>query len=248
MTYVIAEPCVNTKDTACVEVCPVDCIHPKKDEPEFEAETKLYIDPETCICCDQCVPECPVEAIYAEDDVPDEQREFIALNAEMAPQCPPIVEKRKPLIVGAVVMAVVASIGAVGVPAGWYNRAKVSATLTEPIAIESAPQAAMPIPEVEKIEAPASSAGDAAPLAARRQREKDRARAREERAAFVNQPANGSTPTKGGPKKVAVTVSYDETGRVVQASGGDASALRIARQKRFPPGKAGSATVTIPIN
>ena len=45
MTYVIAEPCVNTKDTACVEVCPVDCIHPKKDEPEFEAETKLYIDP-----------------------------------------------------------------------------------------------------------------------------------------------------------------------------------------------------------
>ena len=51
MTYVIAEPCVNTKDTACVEVCPVDCIHPKKDEPEFEAETKLYIDPETCIDC-----------------------------------------------------------------------------------------------------------------------------------------------------------------------------------------------------
>jgi len=41
MTYVIAEPCVNTKDTACVEVCPVDCIHPKKDEPEFEKENKL---------------------------------------------------------------------------------------------------------------------------------------------------------------------------------------------------------------
>ena len=59
MTYVIAEPCVNTKDTACVEVCPVDCIHPKKDEPEFEAETKLYIDPETCIDCGACVPGVP---------------------------------------------------------------------------------------------------------------------------------------------------------------------------------------------
>jgi NAD-dependent dihydropyrimidine dehydrogenase PreA subunit len=33
MAYVIAEPCVGTKDTACVDVCPVDCIHPRKDEP-----------------------------------------------------------------------------------------------------------------------------------------------------------------------------------------------------------------------
>ncbi len=64
MTYVIAEPCVNTKDTACVEVCPVDCIHPKKDEPDFAAETKLFIDPETCIDCGACVPVCPVQAIF----------------------------------------------------------------------------------------------------------------------------------------------------------------------------------------
>ena len=27
MAYIIAEPCVGTCDTACVEVCPVDCIH-----------------------------------------------------------------------------------------------------------------------------------------------------------------------------------------------------------------------------
>ena len=27
MTYVIAEPCVNVIDQACVAVCPVDCIH-----------------------------------------------------------------------------------------------------------------------------------------------------------------------------------------------------------------------------
>ena len=31
MAYVIAEPCIDVKDTACVDACPVDCIHPKKD-------------------------------------------------------------------------------------------------------------------------------------------------------------------------------------------------------------------------
>ena len=41
---------------------------------------------------------------------------------------------------------------------------------------------------------------------------------------------------------MTVQVTYDENGRVTQASGGDATALRIARQKRFPAGKAGSAT------
>jgi Na+-translocating ferredoxin:NAD+ oxidoreductase RNF subunit RnfB len=35
MTYVIAEPCIGTKDTACVDACPVDCIHPKKDEAKY---------------------------------------------------------------------------------------------------------------------------------------------------------------------------------------------------------------------
>jgi len=63
MTYVIAEPCIGTKDTACVDVCPVDCIHPRKDEPSFEAETQLYINPAECIDCGACVPVCPVTAI-----------------------------------------------------------------------------------------------------------------------------------------------------------------------------------------
>ena len=56
MTYVIAEPCIGTKDTACVEVCPVDCIHPKKDAPEHAAATQLFIDPDSCIDCGACVP------------------------------------------------------------------------------------------------------------------------------------------------------------------------------------------------
>ncbi|MCI0630169.1 MAG: ferredoxin family protein, partial [Phycisphaerales bacterium] len=64
MTHVIAEPCIGTKDASCVEVCPVDCIHPTKDEaPTFEKSEMLYIDPETCIDCGLCVDECPVQAI-----------------------------------------------------------------------------------------------------------------------------------------------------------------------------------------
>jgi len=68
--YIIAEPCIGTKDTACVDVCPVDCIHPRKDEPEFEQATMLYIHPEECIDCGACEPECSVEAIRVEDQLP----------------------------------------------------------------------------------------------------------------------------------------------------------------------------------
>ncbi len=80
MTHVIAEPCINTKDASCVTVCPVDCIHPTKDEPEFETESQLYIDPATCIDCGLCVVECPVQAIYLEGDLPAEWRRFTGIN------------------------------------------------------------------------------------------------------------------------------------------------------------------------
>ncbi len=82
MAYVIAEPCINTKDTACVNVCPVDCIHPKKDEGDFEKAQQLYIDPDTCIDCGACVPECPVSAIFPEPDVKEEWKSFTAKNAD----------------------------------------------------------------------------------------------------------------------------------------------------------------------
>jgi ferredoxin len=81
MAYTITEPCIGTKDTACVDVCPVDCIHPTKDEPEFESEAMLYIDPDTCIDCGACEPECPVEAIFENDYVPDKWKEYIEKNA-----------------------------------------------------------------------------------------------------------------------------------------------------------------------
>ena len=65
MTYVITAACAGTKDTACVQVCPVDCIHPRPDEDAFDAQSQLYIDPAECIDCGACVPVCPVSAISA---------------------------------------------------------------------------------------------------------------------------------------------------------------------------------------
>jgi NAD-dependent dihydropyrimidine dehydrogenase PreA subunit len=82
MAYVIAEPCVNTKDTACVEVCPVDCIHPRKDEAEFASENKLYIDPETCIDCGACVPVCPVQAIFPVEELPEKWTQYTKVDAD----------------------------------------------------------------------------------------------------------------------------------------------------------------------
>ncbi|OFZ65995.1 MAG: ferredoxin [Betaproteobacteria bacterium RBG_16_56_24] len=86
MTYVVSESCIKCKYTDCVEVCPVDCFR--------AGPNMLVIDPDECIDCTLCVAECPAEAIYAEDDLPESQRHFIALNAELAKQWKPIVEKQ----------------------------------------------------------------------------------------------------------------------------------------------------------
>jgi NAD-dependent dihydropyrimidine dehydrogenase PreA subunit len=82
MAYVIAEPCIGTKDTACVDACPVDCIHPKKDEADHGTADQLFIDPVECIDCGACVPACPVSAIFAQDDVPEKWAHFTQKNAE----------------------------------------------------------------------------------------------------------------------------------------------------------------------
>ena len=81
MAYVIAKPCVGVKDTACVIVCPVDVIHPTKDEADFASADQLFIDPGLCIDCGLCVDECPVKAIFPADEVPAEWSEFIERNA-----------------------------------------------------------------------------------------------------------------------------------------------------------------------
>ena len=77
MAYVIAEPCIGTKDNSCVEVCPVDCIHPTPDEPDYDKVEMLYIDPEECIDCDACVEACPVDACFAEDQLPGEWSDYV---------------------------------------------------------------------------------------------------------------------------------------------------------------------------
>ena len=83
MTYVIAEPCIGTKDNSCVEVCPVDCIHPTPDEPDYDSVEMLYIDPDECIDCDACVEACPVDACFAEDQLPAEWAKYAEINAEL---------------------------------------------------------------------------------------------------------------------------------------------------------------------
>src|SRR3954467_11286280 len=80
MAHIIAQPCIGTKDTACVAVCPVDCIHPTKDEATFAEAEMLYIDPDTCIDCGLCVDECPVTAIFPQEDLPAEWADFIEKN------------------------------------------------------------------------------------------------------------------------------------------------------------------------
>ena len=74
MTYVIAEPCVDLLDKACIEECPVDCI--------YEGARMLYIHPDECVDCGACEPVCPVEAIFYEDDTPEQWKDYYAANVE----------------------------------------------------------------------------------------------------------------------------------------------------------------------
>ncbi len=75
MAYVITESCTDVCDTACVEVCPVDCIHGplpveemRKLPPGSRAGLRMYIEPDECIGCGACAPECPVSAILDESE------------------------------------------------------------------------------------------------------------------------------------------------------------------------------------
>lgn len=88
MAYVIAEPCIGVRDTACVDACPVDCILPKKDEADFESATMIHIDPVECIDCGACVPVCPVSAIFALDDLPEKWADFTEVNAKYSNAIP----------------------------------------------------------------------------------------------------------------------------------------------------------------
>lgn len=100
--YVITSACVDTKDKACVDVCPVQCIYELADDqlvsrdsqdgdvanthPAHESlrfvygDTMLYINPDECTSCDACMPECPVDAIYPGDKVPESEHDYVDIN------------------------------------------------------------------------------------------------------------------------------------------------------------------------
>ena len=82
MAFVITDPCIGCKDTSCVEVCPVSCIHPGKTEGGHAEASMLFIDPNECISCGACVPACPVSAIYESPEAtPSSQKDLIEANA-----------------------------------------------------------------------------------------------------------------------------------------------------------------------
>ena len=165
---------------------------------------------------------------------------------------------------GVVVAAVVLLIAGVGVPWVLYTRQQAARKASEPTtATTTTPTPVdVPTPDETQLEvAPATESStdtEAAELARRQREARIRERARLEQGAAntagtsdAANAASAANPPNSPPtsnKRVTVQVTYDENGRVTGASGGDANALRIARQKRFPPGKPGSATITIPIN
>jgi NAD-dependent dihydropyrimidine dehydrogenase PreA subunit len=75
MAFVIAQPCIDVKDKACVDVCPVDCIH------SGDEDAQMFINPDECTWCAACAIECPVAAIYEDADLPPEWKHFEQKNA-----------------------------------------------------------------------------------------------------------------------------------------------------------------------
>lgn len=82
MTYVIVGTCIN--DSACVDVCPVDCIHPTPREAGFASADMLYIDPEICIDCNACAEACPVNAVMPAHKLPPHLVRYREINADFS--------------------------------------------------------------------------------------------------------------------------------------------------------------------
>jgi len=80
MTYVVTEACIGCRYGECAQVCPVDAFH---EGPNFMA-----IDPVACINCALCEMVCPVDAVVSDRDLTDAQREFPALNRDLAAAWP----------------------------------------------------------------------------------------------------------------------------------------------------------------
>ncbi|MTE12431.1 FAD-dependent oxidoreductase [Nocardia aurantiaca] len=91
MPYVVTQSCCS--DASCVYACPVNCIHPTPDEPDFLTAEMLYVDPRACVDCGACATACPVDAITSSKKLTDEQLPFIEINADFYRQ-----ERPRPLL------------------------------------------------------------------------------------------------------------------------------------------------------
>lgn len=98
MPHVITQSCCS--DASCVYACPVNCIHPTPDEPDFHTAQMLYVDPVECVDCGACVTACPVDAIKPHTKLTAAEDVFLTLNADfyaaprerpiLAPVVPPL--------------------------------------------------------------------------------------------------------------------------------------------------------------
>ncbi|WP_040789583.1 FAD-dependent oxidoreductase [Nocardia paucivorans] len=87
MPYVVTQSCCS--DASCVYACPVNCIHPTPDEPDFLSAEMLYVDPQACVDCGACASACPVDAITSSRKLTAAQQPFIEINADFYRQSRP---------------------------------------------------------------------------------------------------------------------------------------------------------------
>ncbi|KAA0017687.1 FAD-dependent oxidoreductase [Antrihabitans cavernicola] len=80
MPHVVTQSCCS--DASCVYACPVNCIHPTPDEPDFLTAEMLHIDPASCVDCGACVSACPVDAIVPQSKLTDSQQRYLGINAD----------------------------------------------------------------------------------------------------------------------------------------------------------------------
>jgi len=148
MTYVVAEPCIGTKDRSCVDVCPVACF--------YEGADQLYIHPEECIDCAACEPACPVDAIFTEADTPEQWKSYIQKQVDFIAANPGVTPAKGNAEIGA------GGMGANAVP--WPPEAAVEAGMAAGPAAAAAPKAQ---PKPAAAPAPSPPAAAAAPVAPR---------------------------------------------------------------------------------
>ncbi|NGX06576.1 FAD-dependent oxidoreductase [Mycobacteroides franklinii] len=84
MPHVVTQACCN--EGSCVYACPVNCIHPTPDEPDFLKAEMLHIDASSCVDCGACVAACPVDAIKPDSVLKEEQLPFLRINSEFYPR------------------------------------------------------------------------------------------------------------------------------------------------------------------